>query len=225
MTPDINRTARIAGLLYLLLLPTCGIVLGGGQLLEPSAVNATLEDLRAARGFLEFRVLAGGAGFVIWLLVAVALHKLFSSVSKTAANILVVFVVASVCLALAALARQMDVISLMDSRLSDDELQPALTAALHGFRNLMLGSILFWGLWLLPFGWLAYRSGFVPRALGVLLLIGAPFYVMIFAGTVIDPAYSQSRVGQIVGVIFGIPGVVGELGTALWLLIRGVKPR
>ncbi|MDP9230455.1 MAG: DUF4386 domain-containing protein [Bacteroidota bacterium] len=31
---------------------------------------------------------------------------------------------------------------------------------------------IFWGLWLIPFGQLAYKSGFIPRIFGVLLIIG-----------------------------------------------------
>ena len=221
-----DRTARLAGLLYLSLLPICGIALGGGQLTDPAAVLATPAVVEASRGFLEFRVVSGGAGFVVWIVLGVVLHRLFRPVGKLAADVLVALVAASSILALAALARQMDVLSLLDASrglpaLTGDQLQAQLTLALHGFRNMMLMSVLFWGLWLLPLGWLVFRSGFMPRVLGVLLMLGAPFYVLVFVGTALDAGYTQTPLATVVALVFGLPGVIGEIGTALWLLFRG----
>lgn len=223
-----DRLARLAGLLYLLLLPTCGLALGGGKMMGEGGAILTPALLHASRGLLELQVVAGAIGFVIWLVLGVVFHRLFGPACRYASSILVVFVAAAVILGLAALARQMDALSLLDasqalSALSGDQFRAHAALAQHGSWNLMLASILFWGLWLLPLGWLVFRSGFVPRLFGVLLMLGAPFYVLIFAGTVLDPGYLQSSLAHVVGVVFGIPGVIGELGTALWLLVMGTR--
>ena len=89
----------------------------------------------------------------------------------------------------------------------------------------MLVSIIFWGLWLFPLGWLVFRSGFVPKILGVLLILGGFWYVSIFVGTVFDPGYQNTIFASIIGIISGIPSVMGELGTAIWLLIMGTRKR
>ena len=83
--------------------------------------------------------------------------------------------------------------------------------------------MIFWGLWLFPLGWLMFRSGFAPRVFGVLLMLGGLWYVSIFVGTVFDPAYESTLFARIVGIVSGIPGQFGELGTALWLLIMGAR--
>jgi hypothetical protein len=72
---------------------------------------------------------------------------------------------------------------------------------------------IFWGLWLLPLGWLVFRSGFLPRWLGILLLIaGAGYLIDLFIGVVFPS----------VGVTATTVTFVGELLLPLWLLIRGV---
>ena len=73
---------------------------------------------------------------------------------------------------------------------------------------------IFWGLWLLPMGYLVFKSGFLPRWIGVLLIIGG-------FGYLIDSA-----------IFFLLPDVdvtiaqftfVGEVLLPLWLLIKGVN--
>jgi hypothetical protein len=56
---------------------------------------------------------------------------------------------------------------------------------------------------------------------GLLVLFGGPFYVLAFVGPVLDPGYASSQLGGLVGVVTGFPEVIGELGTALWLTVRG----
>src|SRR5262245_42389330 len=133
-------------------------------------------------------------------------------------------VVASNTLLLAALARRMDALSLVaDAQtlgLGPDQLRALVALAVRSSENLMQVSIIFWGLWLLPLGFFVLRSGFVPKWLGVLLMLGAPFYVGIYVGGVLDPEYAKTFVSKVIGFGFGIPEIVGELGTALWLLIR-----
>jgi hypothetical protein len=76
---------------------------------------------------------------------------------------------------------------------------------------------LFWGLWLLPFGILVYKSGFLPRFLGVwLILNGFAYLVQNFAGVVL-PQYAD-----IVGTIT-FPFQLGEVATVLWLIVMGAK--
>lgn len=103
------------------------------------------------------------------------------------------------------------------------QVQVQVMPALDSCDNLFLISMIFWGLWLIPFGWLVFRSGFMPRVLGVLLMYGSVFYLLNFVGTVLDSDYTNTLFSRIVGVLGGIPSVSTELGTALWLLIMGAR--
>jgi hypothetical protein len=73
-----------------------------------------------------------------------------------------------------------------------------------------------WGLWLLPFGLLVFRSGFIPRILGVFLIIGCFADLAISVTSLLFPAYG-STVHKL--MFLG----VGELLIILWLLIKGAR--
>jgi hypothetical protein len=217
-----DRLARLAGLLYLLLLPTAGSGFLVGGLIVDGDAAATFARVQAERGGLQLGIILGVVGFVFWLVIAQLLRRLFSVVSRDVGSLMVMFVVAGVCLFLAGSARHMDVLWMLNDSSNSSLRQDHVLLAMQSARNLTQLSFIFSGLWLLPFGWLAFRCGFIPRAFGVLLLFGAPFYGMAFLGPVLDPHYAGSMAEKIVGVVFGIPSVIGELGTGLWLLIKGV---
>ena len=76
---------------------------------------------------------------------------------------------------------------------------------------------IFWGLWLFPFGVLVFRSGFLPRVLGLWLIVNCFAYLVLsFTGLMLaqhlDTAFR-----------FAFPFLFGEMAIALWLLIKGAK--
>jgi hypothetical protein len=75
----------------------------------------------------------------------------------------------------------------------------------------------FWGLWLLPFGLLVYRSRFLPRILGVWLIINCFAYLAVSFTGVLFPQYEQMVFNS------AFPAMLGEVATMLWLLIMGAK--
>ena len=77
---------------------------------------------------------------------------------------------------------------------------------------------IFWGLWLLPFGLLVYRSGFLPRVLGVWLCVNCFAYLSLSFTGILIPRYE--------GTLFTYigPALFGEGAIMLWLLIKGAKP-
>jgi len=85
----------------------------------------------------------------------------------------------------------------------------------HGF----LVNEIFAGLWLLPFGLLVYRSGFLPRLLGALLIVNGFAYLTISFTGLLIPDYAD-RVSRVVS-----PALIGEGAVMLWLLIKGARPR
>jgi hypothetical protein len=81
----------------------------------------------------------------------------------------------------------------------------------------VLAAEIFWGLWLIPLGILVYRSRFLPRFLGVWLIInGLAYLVNSFTG-LLSPQYAN-RVES-----FTFPALTGEVAFVLWLVIRGAK--
>ena len=77
----------------------------------------------------------------------------------------------------------------------------------------------FWGLWLLPFSMLVYKSGFLPRVLGVWLVLNCFAYLAQSVTGILMPQYLNT----VANVVF--PLQLGEIAILLWLLIMGAKPR
>ena len=86
-------------------------------------------------------------------------------------------------------------------------------------RNGNLVASIFWGLWLFPFGYLVFKSGFLPKVLGILLMVGCIGYIIDFMGNFFFSNYSKTGIST----LMTIPGSLGEIGICLWLLIIGIK--
>ena len=222
-----HKLARLAGFLYFSTLPTGAIGLIGAQSLMDKGGLAAAAKIAASRSFLELGVLSGAICVVTWLIVGVLFYALFRPVGDRACKLLVVFTTVGCTLLLAALALRMVALSLVaqsqELALGGDQLQLQVALAVRASDSLSQVSIIFWGIWLVPLGLLVFRSGFLPRTLGVLMMFGAIAYVAIFAGTVLQPEFSKTTLAQVIGLGLLLPGNVGELGTALWLLFRGTK--
>jgi hypothetical protein len=83
----------------------------------------------------------------------------------------------------------------------------------------ILANEIFWGLWLFPFGLLVYRSRFLPRLLGVWLILNCFAYLATSVTGILWPQYEQRVSNWVFPVMFG------ELAIMLWLVIMGAKER
>ena len=222
-----SRNARIAGLLYLLLaivsplrlmyIPRTLFVQGNAAATAANiAAHETLFRLGIAGDLL--------CGTTVIFLV-LALYRLFKGVDRYLAVLVVIlggvlpaaldfFIVLNDSAALI-LVRGADFLSVFDKAQRDA--LAMLFLRMHDQE--ILAAEIFWGLWLFPLGMLAYRSRFLPRFLGVWLIINGFGYLAISITGLLLPDYA-SRVETIT-----FPALVGELAFLLWLLIRGAKER
>jgi len=208
----LRRDGRIAGVLYLV------VVVAGMFCLAyvPSQLGGTLAE--ASLHAELFR--AGIAAFLLmqvaFLLLPFALHRVFGDVDRTAAILMVVLATVSVPIGLMALTHRMEALWLLQDAGANADVAFALCLQRYG-HGLRIAS-LFWGLWLLPFGWLVLRSGRLPRVLGLLLVLGGIGYVVkVFGGLV--PGFSDSA---LIGYV-RLPAALGEIGSCLWLLAFGAR--
>jgi hypothetical protein len=77
---------------------------------------------------------------------------------------------------------------------------------------------MFFGLWLLPLGYLVVKSGYFPKALGVLLAIGCFGYLADLFARFLAPAAAES-----IAPLVMAPAAVGELSFIAWLLVKAVR--
>ena len=210
----LRRGGRLAGALYLV------VVLSGLFCLAyvPSRTGATLLEARAQADLF----CAGIAAFLLmqvaFLLVPLALYRVLADASREAAVLMVALAVASVPVGLVAATHRMEALALVQAAAVDGTAQAAFAAAMERYGHGLRIASLFWGLWLLPFGWLVLRSGRLPRVLGLLLVLGGLGYVaQVFGGLV--PAIMEASWLRYVRM----PAAFGEIGSCLWLLLFGAR--
>ncbi|MET0755203.1 MAG: DUF4386 domain-containing protein [Pseudoxanthomonas sp.] len=221
-----KRNARIAGFLYLIVVLT-GIF---SLAYVPSKINVTgdaaptVGNLIAHESLFRLGIVAGLACYTAFLVLPLALYRLLSPFGKDAATLMVAFAAASVPFSFAMTLGKFEVLALLSGAdhlhaFSAQELQARVMLALQSYRDGVLVAQIFWGLWLLPFGYLVYRSGILPRTLGVLLMLGCFGYLIDFIGKMLFPAYPESGAAAFVR----LPASLGEIGICLWLLVMGAR--
>jgi hypothetical protein len=223
---ELKAQARLAGLLYLVVVATGVFSLG----YVPSQLNvaqdwpATISNILAHESLFRWGIAAFLIKQVAFLLLPLVLYRVLGDASRTAAVAMVAFAVASVPLALVALGHKLDALSLltdpaMAKAVAAPQLQAMAAQALDAYGNDLVATRLFWGLWLLPFGWLVLKSARMPRLLGILLMLGCVGYLVDVFGALLAPGYADSTIGKYAM----LPASIGEIGACLWLLLFGAR--
>ena len=98
-----------------------------------------------------------------------------------------------------------------------EQVQAAAMFLLDVYRNGFIIAQLFFGTWLLPLGYLVFKSGFLPRILGILLIADFFGVLIWFLQFFLLPGYA----------VITYPGLaisfIAEVSLSLWLLIKGVN--
>jgi hypothetical protein len=219
-----DKAARVAGAIYLSMVLTgpFSLIYVPSKLIVHGNATATATNVLAHEMLLRFGIVADLIGFVIFIFVGLALYRLLSGVNTTHAAHMVALVLVSAAvgflnvlnnIAALILFRGADFLAVLEKPQRDA--LGMLFLRLHGQGNVI--NEIFWGLWLFPFGVLVVRSGFLPRILGVLLIVNGFAYVALSLTELLLPSYS-SLVER-----FAFPAQFGELWIMLWLLIKGAK--
>lgn len=221
VTPELVRTARTTGLLYLGLAVTgmLSFLMIRNQVFVADDPAQTLANL-VEQPWLARAGIAVELGVVLTqALVAVWFYRLFRSVSSVAAGAIAAFGLVNAVAILgsaALLATALDVGA--DPALAVAGGAAATTQLLYVISgHLWAAGGLFFGLWLIPMGWLAWRSGWMPSLLGRVLMVGGVGYVASsFAGYLIPDA-------GVVSDLLTAPATVGELWMVGYLCLLGVR--
>ena len=219
-----KTTARIAGLLYLVngLTGFFGIVYVPSRLIVAGNTAATAQNILASEslfrlGIVSELICAVEFVFLLWIL-----YRLLGGVNKTHASLMMILGVAFVPVMCVNLLNEIAALTLL--RGADFLLavsQPQRQAMAMLFLDLhRYGYVIAWifGPWLFFFGLLVFKSGFLPRALGVLLIASCFGYLVDSLTPLLLPSYAN-----LVGRIASIPLTLGEPAIILWFLIRGAK--
>jgi len=224
---SLKNTARFAGLLYLVWIVS-GLF---AMFYIPGRI-----DMRADAATVSVNVLSNEslfrAGIVndlfsatLWVVMVLVFYRMFKDVDVRQARLLVALVIVQIPVAFFMGACEIASLMIFKGELlkSFEPVQRQEMAMvflkINDYGVWVLET--FWGLWLFPLGILAYKSGFLPRFIGIWLLITGVFYLGLGFTTIMLPQYKD----LILHGVFALPAEVGEVALMLWLVIVGAKPR
>jgi len=220
-----RRLARIAGLWYLAVAVSgpIGIVYAPSKILVEGNAAATTANVLAHEQLLRVGIFSSVICQICFLFLVLALRRVFEDVDERQVKLMVSLVIASVPIAIVNELFLVAVLELGRGAATLGSLPPAvregLTLAFLDVRQQGIGVAgFFWGLWLLPFGLLVIRSGFMPKILGALLIVGCLSYLFESTLWLLAPELRRKIVDYLT-----LPLSAGEVSMIVWLLARGAR--
>jgi uncharacterized protein DUF4386 len=221
-----HNPGRVAGLWYLLLvvIGPLRLIYIPTKLFKLDDAAATVHNIATHEWLFRFGMVGDLVGAVILVFLVLAFYRLFRGVDLYLAVLVIIlggvmpaliyFVNVVTDVGALMIVRGGDFLSAFDKPQRDALVM--LLIRQHDHQN--TAAEILWGAWLFPLAILVYRSRFLPRFLGVWLVINGFAYVILSLTGLLFPPY-QDKVFMI-----SQPALFGELALMLWLVIKGAKP-
>ncbi|MFC2151823.1 DUF4386 domain-containing protein [Bacteroidota bacterium] len=220
----LKKNARLAGLLYLLVIITgvYSVIFVSSRIFVQGDVITTCKNILANEFLFRTSIINDFISNTIFLLLVLVLYRLFKQVNEHQAKLMVAFVIVQIPFVF--FIEALNITSLMIVKaeilktLEPGQRQDLLMLLFKINEYGALTLEIFWGLWLIPLGQLVYKSMFIPRIFGILLIVAGIAYINDSFVAILFPSYNP---------IFSKPTLllvaIGEISIMLWLLIKGAK--
>ena len=221
-----GNPGRFAGLLYVLIsIPGIfALIYVPSKLIVHGNATATASNIAAHETLFRLGIAANLISQILFMGVALALYDLLKGINRRQAALMLTLIVVPVpivllnernAIAALILVRGADFLSIFEKPQRDSLAMLFLNLHSYGFDI----TAIFWGLWLFPLGLLVYRSGFIPRLLGVLLMLNSFTFPVNSFTSLLLPQYENIVSRWMKPLSFA------ELLFMFWLLIMGAKPK
>lgn len=212
--------ARIAGALYLALVPLgfFGIFVSA-NLVVPGDAAATAAHILASEFLFRLSIVSALLVQLVNVFVVLALYRLLRPVNRDMALLMAIFILLGAPIAMLNELNQLAALLLLRSAdaltvFTAGQLQALVSVFLNLHQLGISIAGIFWGLWLFPMGYLVFKSGFLPRILGILLIIGCIGYLIESIAAILFPNFEAN---------IALFTFWGEVLFPLWLVIKGVN--
>jgi len=180
-------------------------------LVVPGDINATINNLLVNEITVRWAIVAAFLTQLGHLLLVLMLYKILAPVNTEVAKLMVIFVLVGIPVAMLNEASYGVVLGLLQSA----EYSTGSIAMFLDFHSYGISIVqIFWGLWLFPFGYLVYKSDFLPKIIGVTLMIGCFGYLADSLLHFVDTDFP---------IKFAVYLFWGELIVLAWLIVKGVN--
>lgn len=219
-----NKTARMAGFLYLIymIFHISADVIGRSTLIVYGDAATTATNIMASAWQFRIGFILDLFAAVLFLLTAWALYTLLKPVHQNLALLFLLLNLGGVAIQstsdLFLLASQM-LLSGADytKAFQADQRQALAMSFLYLYKNGFMIAQIFYGAWLFPLGYAVFKSGFLPRILGMVLMIHCVTWLMTSLQFFLFPGFTA------ITYVSWPLGFIAEFGLTLWLLIMGIR--
>ena len=213
-----KKTARIAGLLYLVIAVCSGFAfIVRSKLIVPDDASKTISNITNSEMLFRISLMSDLFGQIFFVLTVLILYKLLQTVNKNQALVMLAFALIPVPIACINIVSQFTMLQLLngtDLSFSLNQLHSQTMFFLDSYNYGVFVAQIFWGLWLFPLSYLVFKSDFIPKVISILLIIAGSGYLIDSLGSLLSANYNLSIAGFT---------LIGELILIFWLLIKGVK--
>ena len=222
---QLRKTARTAGLWYFVMaiIGAFCLLYVPSKIMVPGDAEATVANILAHETLFRLGILGDILSQFLFVITVLYLYRLFKDVNLRYARLMVALVLAPALIAFPFEFINVGVLVLLSGQ---GYLSVFTTPQLHALVMFLLDASqqstfiweIFWGLWLIPFGLLVFKSKFIPKIFGILLIINGFSYVADSFAFLLIPVYRDT-----IKSILMAPMIIGELSIILWLLIVGAR--
>jgi hypothetical protein len=219
-----KKTAKMAGLFYLIFI-TLSIftdLIGRSKIIVFGDAAATAKNIRAAEALFRIGILSDLLSAIFFLLAAWALYKLLKPVNGSLALLFLLLNLGGVAVQCINLLNLFAALLVLNSSAAlqgfqADQLQALALFFINLHKHGFMIAQIFYGTWLGPLGYLIYKSGYLPKLLGLLVLLDCVCWLLYFFAFVLFPDF------KLISYLSFPVGFLAEFSLSLWLLIKGVK--
>ena len=211
----LKNTAKLSGILYLSLLPLgiLGIIYVPDNLIVTNDISTTINNIIENETLFRWSIIAALTVQLINIILVIQLYKILQHIHKIMTYFMVIFSLLAVPIAFLNEINNLAIVNLLNQPKESEQLIGIFINLHH--HGIIIAQV-FWGLWLFPLGYLIYKSEFLPKFIGVLLIIGSIGYVVDSFTLILLPNFK---------ITFSEFTFLGEVIFPLWLLTKGINTK
>jgi hypothetical protein len=187
------------------------------DIVVPEDAVATVGRITSSGGMLTIAFLADLVSDVCFVLLGLTCYRIFERIGRGVAVVMLLFVVVSGTFAFINLVHVFEALQIVGGPVAGIDSETVMMHLNQYSGGSYLAQVLGWGPWLVPLGYLGYRSGIFPKAIGATVLVGGvgltaqgfQYFLLPGMGDLFAP-----------GVLISI---IGEFSVCGWMLYRGRK--
>lgn len=223
---SMKKTALCAGLLYLVVV-ICGpfvLIYVPGKLFVPGDATATVQNILNHELLFRISIWGGIVSQLCFISTVLLLYRLLKEVHRELAMVMVLLILFDTPSAFVSMANQVATLSFVQHNeflgMFDKPQRDALAILLMNVdkQGVFVSEVL-WGLWLFPLGVLVGRSVFLPRFVGVWLILNGTAYVLMSFTGIVLPSYTEAV------KTISYPALFGEVALMVTLIIKGATSK